>query len=164
VLLAGGIADAADVRQALEQGATGAVLGTRFLLSEESTAHPEYKRRLLRAEETVLTELFGLGWPAPHRVIPNAATERWLSHDRRGPALARATHHLMAPAARRLPMSFSARLANAQRARIPLFGPAAPLRSSPVTLIDAVPLYAGETVARISDVRPASELVRDLTG
>ena len=30
-------------------------------------------------------------------------------------------------------------------------------------LVDAGPLYAGQTVARISDVRPAGELVRDLT-
>ena len=37
----------------------------------ESHAHPEYKRRCLQARETVLTQLFGLGWPdAPHRVIP----------------------------------------------------------------------------------------------
>jgi len=76
LLLAGGIAERADVRQALEAGATAAVAGTRFLLSDESRAHPEYRRRLLDADETILTELFGLGWPAPHRVVPNAATER----------------------------------------------------------------------------------------
>ena len=76
LLLAGGIAERADVRRALEAGASAAVAGTRFLLSDESRAHPEYKQRLLDAEQTLLTELFGLGWPAPHRVVPNAATER----------------------------------------------------------------------------------------
>jgi nitronate monooxygenase len=74
LLLAGGIAERADVVRALEVGAAAAVAGTRFLLSTESRAHPEYKRRLLDAEETILTDLFGLGWPAPHRVVPNAAT------------------------------------------------------------------------------------------
>src|SRR5690349_11359339 len=77
LLLAGGIADAADVGRALDAGAAAAVSGTRFLLSEESRAHPEYRRRLLGAQETILTELFGAGWPAaPHRVVANAATER----------------------------------------------------------------------------------------
>src|SRR5688500_3594811 len=67
VLLAGGVADAADVREALAAGAAGAVAGTRFLLSDESGAHPAYQRRLLEARETLLTELFGGGWPAaPH--------------------------------------------------------------------------------------------------
>jgi nitronate monooxygenase len=79
LLLAGGVATAADVRVALAAGATAAVAGTRFLLSEESRAHPAYKRRLVKAEETLLTDLFGAGWPAPHRVAPNAATERWLA-------------------------------------------------------------------------------------
>ena len=56
VLLAGGIADRADARQSLEAGATAAVSGTRFLLSEESRAHPEYQRRLLAADRTLVTE------------------------------------------------------------------------------------------------------------
>lgn len=73
LLLAGGIAEPADVRAALEAGATAAVAGTRFLLSEESRAHALYKERLLAADETLLTDLFGAAWPAPHRVVPNAA-------------------------------------------------------------------------------------------
>ena len=82
VLAAGGIVDRAGVGEALDAGAVAAVLGTRFLLSEESRAHPDYKQRCLEAEGTVLTELFGLGWAdAPHRVIPNAATRRWLGDE-----------------------------------------------------------------------------------
>jgi NAD(P)H-dependent flavin oxidoreductase YrpB (nitropropane dioxygenase family) len=81
LLLAGGVAERADVERALEAGASAAVAGTRFLLSEESRAHSEYRRRLLNAEQTILTELFGAGWPAPHRVIANAATEHWLGSD-----------------------------------------------------------------------------------
>src|SRR4051794_2660022 len=78
ILLAGGIAVAADVRAALAAGARAAVCGTRFVLAEESRAHPEYRRRLVAGRETLLTEIFGLGWPAaPHRVLPNRATERW---------------------------------------------------------------------------------------
>ena len=61
---AGGVADAADVGHRLEGGAEAVVSGTRFLLSEESSGHPAYKARLLGAESTILTELFGAGWPA----------------------------------------------------------------------------------------------------
>lgn len=64
--------------RALPAGAAGVVAGTRFVVSEESGAHPECKRRLCAARESVLAELFGVGWPAaPHRVVPNGAVERW---------------------------------------------------------------------------------------
>lgn len=162
VLSAGGIADAGDVRTALDAGATGVVSGTRFLLSEESAAHPGYKRRLLESDRTVLTGLFGFGWPAPHRVVANAATERWLRRDPRGPALVRAAQQLSAPIGPRLPLSVGDRLARAARIEIPLYGPSAPLVSWPEHLLDTAPLYAGESVARISDIRPAAELVRAL--
>jgi NAD(P)H-dependent flavin oxidoreductase YrpB (nitropropane dioxygenase family) len=164
VLLAGGVADAGDVRHALETGAAGVVSGTRFLLSEESAAHPGYKRRLLASDRTVLTGLFGFGWPAPHRVVPNAATERWLRRDPRGPAFVRAMQQLSGGIGPRLPMSVGDRLARAARVQIPLYGPAAPLAGWPEHLLDTAPLYAGESVARITDIRPAAELVRALAG
>jgi nitronate monooxygenase len=163
LLLAGGIADGGDVREALEAGAAGAVAGTRFLLSEESRAHPEYRRRLVQAETTILTELFGMAWPAPHRVVPNAATDRWLGRDGRVPALNRLLSRLSAPGARYAPSSIQARMARAQRPGSRMLSPQAALDDGPETLVDAGPLYAGETVARIGDVRPAAELVRSLT-
>jgi hypothetical protein len=43
-----------------------------------------------------------------------------------------------------------------------LLSPAGPTDDAPETLIDAGALYAGETVVRIQEVRPAAELVRDL--
>ncbi len=164
VLLAGGIANAGDLRAALEAGAAGVVSGTRFLLSEESAAHPEYKRRLLGADRTLLTELFGFGWPAPHRVIANAATERWLRRDPRGPALLRAVQQLSAPIGPRLPLSVGNRMARAARVEVPVYGPSAPLASWPEHQLDTAPLYAGESVARINDIRPAAELVSMLAG
>ncbi len=163
LLLAGGVAERADVQRALDAGAEAAVAGTRFLLSHESRAHSDYRRRLLAAEETVLTELFGAGWPAPHRVVPNAATEHWLGDDPRGPALNRALNRVTAPGARFMPASLQLRLASAQRPGGRLLTPAGPTDDGPGTLVDAGPLYAGESVARIDDVRPAAELVAALT-
>ncbi|HEX6780859.1 MAG TPA: nitronate monooxygenase [Solirubrobacterales bacterium] len=180
LLLAGGIAAPGDVRAALEAGAVAAVAGTRFLLSEESRAHALYRKRLLAAEETFLTDLFGAGWPAPHRVVPNAATDHWLGGVRplfpvrptkderrrlfRAPSANRALNHLLAPGARYTPPSLQERMIRAQRPGSRLLTPAGPTDDGPATLIDAGPLYAGETVARIDSVRPAAELVRELGG
>jgi nitronate monooxygenase len=184
VLLAGGIAERADVSAALGAGATAAVAGTRFLLSEESRAHAAYKERLLAAEETILTDLFGAGWPAPHRVAPNAATdhflgrrsplprdESWEDERRaekraevsRGPRLNRLLNHLLAPGARYAPAGLQLRMIRAQRPGSRLLSPAGPTDDGPATLVDAGALYAGETVARIGEIRPARRLVQDLT-
>jgi NAD(P)H-dependent flavin oxidoreductase YrpB (nitropropane dioxygenase family) len=164
LILAGGVTEAVDVQRALDGGAAAAVAGTRFLLSEESRAHPQYKRRLLEATETIVTELFGVGWPgAPHRVIRNAATDRWLRRDSRGPAAVRLLNQLSAPLASRLPMQAVARLTAGQRSGFPVFGPTSPLEGSPERLVDAAPLYAGTCVATIRDLRPAAQLVRELT-
>jgi NAD(P)H-dependent flavin oxidoreductase YrpB (nitropropane dioxygenase family) len=161
-LAAGGIADAQDVRRALEAGAAAAVLGTRFVLSDEANAAPAYKHRLMEARETVLTHLFGMGWPAPHRVIWNEATERWLDPDGRMPRWLGAIQSASAPLVARLPMGAQARMAGSQDAGRPFFGPFAPTADGPRNLLDAGALYAGESVARIHDIRPAAEIVRGL--
>jgi nitronate monooxygenase len=162
LLLAGGIAELGDMRRAIEAGAGAVVAGTRFLLSEESRAHPGYVERLLAAEETFLTELFGAGWPAPHRVVANAATEHWLGEDPRGPALNRWLNRLLAPGTRYAPAALQTRMIRAQRPWSRLLSPAGPTDDGPETLLEAGALYAGETVGRIADVRPAAELVRML--
>src|SRR4051812_39031280 len=79
LLAAGGIADPASALAALAAGASAVVMGTRFVASDECDAHPRYKARLLAAEgrDTVLTELFDVGWPAPHRVLRNSTYELW---------------------------------------------------------------------------------------
>jgi NAD(P)H-dependent flavin oxidoreductase YrpB (nitropropane dioxygenase family) len=162
VFSAGGIATADDVRARLTAGADAVVAGTRFVLSPECRAHPEYKRRLVEARETVLTELFGAGWPAPHRVVPNEATRRWLGEDPRGPAWLRTANRLTAPVLGRMPPALQARMSSAQRPGSPLLGPAAATAGRGENLLKAGPLYAGESVARIDDIRPAGELVRAL--
>src|SRR3954470_6993882 len=75
LVAAGGIADPASARAALVAGTAAVAMGTRFVASEECDAHPRYKAGLLEAEgrDTVLTELFDVGWPAPHRVLRNYA-------------------------------------------------------------------------------------------
>ena len=149
---------------ALGAGAVAAVVGTRFLCSDESRAHSQYKRRCLEADTTVLTELFGLGWPdAPHRVIPNAATERWLGDDPRGPGWIRAANRLTVPAVRRLPHAVQARALRGQRPSLPFLSPRPPTDDGPDSLLDSGPLYAGANVSRIAEIRPAAQLLAALT-
>ncbi|SDF22616.1 NAD(P)H-dependent flavin oxidoreductase [Limimaricola pyoseonensis] len=51
-LLGGGVGHGAQLVAALAGGAAGVVVGTRFLVAEEITAHPDYKRALAGAKET----------------------------------------------------------------------------------------------------------------
>ena len=163
VLLAGGIADREDVRVALNAGATAVVAGTRFLLTDECSAHPAYKQRVLGASRTFETQLFGLGWPMRHRVVPNAATDRWCRRDPLGPRAVRLLQSASKPLAR-LPMSVTAGITSTGHVGFPLFGPAALLRGMPDRLIDTAPLYAGESALRIGSVIPAADAVTLLSG
>lgn len=164
VILAGGIATSADVRAALEAGAAAAVSGTAFLATEESGAHPGYKQRLIESDETILTELFGMGWPnAPHRVLPNEATRRWLTDDSRGPAGVRAFHTLLSPVTRLTPSALQARMTRRASSGPLDLTPAAPVEGMPSATLETHPLYAGETVTRIAGIRPASTVLDALT-
>jgi NAD(P)H-dependent flavin oxidoreductase YrpB (nitropropane dioxygenase family) len=142
VVAAGGIATARDLAAVLACGASGARLGTRFVASRESDAHPRYVSALLaaRAEDTVLTEAFGVGWPnAPHRVLRSAIeAANALAAD---PAATLRVHGRELPA--------------------PRFFVANPNRDT-TGHIEAMALYAGESVANIDTVRSVTEIVTDL--
>jgi hypothetical protein len=43
-----------------------------------------------------------------------------------------------------------------------MFGPAAATIAGPSNLVEAGPLYAGQCVARIGEIRAAGQLVREL--
>ena len=62
VLAAGGIADARSFAAALAAGASGARLGTRFLATTESGAHPRYKHAVVAADfaSTEITDQFAV--------------------------------------------------------------------------------------------------------
>lgn len=163
VLAAGGVVDADDVRRLLAAGAVAVVAGTRFLLTEECPVHPEYQRRVVGAERTLRTELFGLGWPLAHRVVPNAATDRWCGRHEAGPNFVRAVNRLGAPVGRVVPLARLADIAARQRPGLPVFSPALPLAGMPADSVDRCALYAGESCRRITDIVPAAEAVVRLT-
>ena len=159
VFVAGGIATRADTDRALAAGAAGVVAGTRFLLTHEARAHPAYQARVLAADDTIETTLFGLGWPARHRVVANAATRRWLRSDgsvRRLPAL---VNSMSGPIGRIVTDGIAARLPRAQRAWLPLLSPAPPVAGMPDDTVEHTALYAGETAVRIDSLVSAAEAV-----
>lgn len=165
VLGAGGIVDHGDVRTMLDAGAAAAVAGTRFLLTPEARAHAGYKDRVCAATRTVETELFGFGWPrARHRVVPNAATDRWEEGAGGAAAAVEILNRATGPIARRLPMELAARLVSTQRPWLPVFSPQPALPGMPERLLNASPLYAGESARRIDRLVPAADVVARLTG
>ena len=162
LLLAGGIATKEDVDQALGMGAEAAVAGTRFLLSQESRAHPQYQDRLLAADRTILTDLFGFGWPARHRVVPNEATERHLGTAGEVPRLNHLLNRMSAVGGRYVPELAQRRITTRQRPAGRLLSPQTATDDRPASLVQAGPLYAGVTVARTDSLMPASEIVAAL--
>ncbi len=72
LLAAGGIATGQRLAEAVLAGADGAWIGTRFVASLESHAHPGFKERLVKADlhATVVQTVFGPEWPEqPQRVL-----------------------------------------------------------------------------------------------
>jgi len=51
VIAAGGIADGRGILAALSLGAEGVQIGTRFAVTEESSAHPNYKKKVIEAKD-----------------------------------------------------------------------------------------------------------------
>ena len=164
VLLAGGIATADDTRTALAAGAAGVVAGTRFLLTHESDAHPLYQQRVLAANATLETTLFGFGWPVRHRVVANAATQRWCRDDGSVRALPAFLNRASAPISHIANDTFIGWLPRLQRAWLPALAATPPLRGMPVTVVDSTPLYAGESALRMSSVMSAKAAVELLGG
>ena len=80
VLAAGGIANGAHIRRVLLAGASGVLIGTRFIATKEAAVHDDWKSALTRAQaaDTVLTLCYQDGWPnAPHRVLRNKTFTMW---------------------------------------------------------------------------------------
>ncbi len=162
VFVAGGIATAADTRAALDAGAAGVIAGTRFLLTHEANANRGYQRRVLKADRTIETNLFGLSWPLRHRVVPNAATRRWCGPDGRAKALPAALNAASRPLSV-LGYFDAGALMRLQSPALPVFTPLAPVAGMPDSRLDSAALYAGETALRIDELTSAEQAVRDLT-
>ena len=70
VLAAGGIGDGRGVAAAFMLGAQGVQVGTRFLVAEECGVHPNYKKKVLKAND-IATMVTGKRLGHPVRQIKN---------------------------------------------------------------------------------------------
>lgn len=142
VVAAGGIGDARGMAAALAAGAAAVRVGTRFVAAAESAAHPGYVDALIaaKAEDTLLTETFSDMWPgAPHRVLQSSVeAANALGEDNAG-----WTDH------------------GAGRMPVPRFSPEPPSITT-TGRIDAMALYAGQSVGSVTTREPAAEVVRSM--
>ncbi len=83
VIAAGGFGDGRGLAAALMLGADGVQMGTRFICSQECTAHPDYKETILRANERS-TMVTGLTVGHPVRCIRNPMTRRFEKMEQKG--------------------------------------------------------------------------------
>lgn len=86
VIAAGGIGDARGLVAALALGAEAALLGTRFIATKESPAHPDYKAALIKyteAETLVVQRKVG----RTARVLRTPTTERMVELEEKGATL-----------------------------------------------------------------------------
>jgi len=142
VLAAGGVGTGSGLAAALAAGAAGVRLGTRFLTSTESVAHPEYIDALLQAnaDDTVLTTAFSDGWPdAPHRVLGSCIT-----------AAERHDEHTVGTV-----------VVGGQSMPVAKFNVMPPNESASGN-ISAMCQYAGQSVETVHQREPAADIVRDI--
>ncbi len=155
VLASGGIGDGAGLALALQLGAQGVSLGTRFVASDEAWVHPEFKRRVVEstAEDTVYTaDLYDVGWPnAPHRTLRNRTFDEWEAAGR-PPSGARPAEG----------ESIGTRLLATGEARDWLRYATGMLTPGFEGDSEYAPLWAGESCSVVNDIKPAGEIVRDL--
>lgn len=81
VIAAGGIGDGRGVAAALMLGAEAVQLGTRFLVSQESIAHPHFKEKVLKAKD-IDTVITGLLTGHPVRGLRNKLTKTFEKAER----------------------------------------------------------------------------------
>ena len=151
VIAAGGIGDARGVAAVLALGAQAAWLGTRFLLAEEMPIHEDYRRRLIAAAETDpqwYPNLYDVGWPdSPHRALRNSTATAWEAAgrppDSQRPGAGDVIGHF------------------ASGEEIVRYEPAPPMAGTTGD-IEALSMWAGQSVALARRPQPAADIVAEL--
>jgi NAD(P)H-dependent flavin oxidoreductase YrpB (nitropropane dioxygenase family) len=151
VIAAGGIGDARGVAAVFALGAQAAWLGTRFLLAQEMPIHEHYRQRLIDASETDAqwyANLYEVGWPdAPHRALRNTTSEAWEAAGRPPPGSRPGEGDVVAHFA--------------TGESIVRYEPAPPMAGTTGD-IEALSLWAGQSVALANQRQPAADIVAEL--
>jgi nitronate monooxygenase len=149
VIASGGIGNGQGIRKALLAGAWGAALGTRFLATIESNAHPAFTQAVIaaHARDTPLTICFQDGWPATHRALRNRTFVMW---DAAG-----------CPSPGNRPGEGDVVATGPDGSKILRYSGQSPGRELQGTPAECA-LYAGLSVEFVKDLPPAGELVERL--
>ncbi|KAJ4716866.1 2-nitropropane dioxygenase-like protein [Melia azedarach] len=149
IIAAGAIVDARGYVAALALGAQGVCLGTRFVASEESYAHPVYKRKLVEMDKTAYTDIFGRArWPdAPVRVLQTPTYSDWKT-------LPPHENELNQPV-------IGHSIIHGTEREIHLLAGTVP-NATTTGDIESMAMYAGEGVGLIKEILPAGEVVKQL--
>jgi NAD(P)H-dependent flavin oxidoreductase YrpB (nitropropane dioxygenase family) len=154
VLAAGGIGDGTGLARALDLGAQGVSLGTRFVASDEAWFHPVHKQRVVEstAGDTVYSELYDAWWPgAPHRTLRNRTFEEWEAAGRPPPGQRPGEGTAIG----------TRRLLSGDVQEWPRYA----VGAVPPTFegdLQRVPLLVGESCSFINAIKPAAQIVQDL--
>lgn len=142
VLAAGGIGDSAAFAGVLAAGAAGARVGTRFVATDESGAHPYYKQAVVEAaaNATEITDAFAV---CPLcATVPRARVLRsciYALHDASGDIVGETT-------------------LGDQRISLPK-GHGLPPGTTATGNINAMAMYAGESVSGIHAIEPVTQVI-----
>jgi nitronate monooxygenase len=151
VLAAGGVADGRGLAAALALGADGVLIGTCLVASEESSAHPAYKQRIVgaTAADSVLTDVFEIGWPGlPERALRNATIDAWEAEP----------EPRQRPSDRPVEVIARRPLADGEL-EIPRWWVDTP-HAGDLGAVDDMALYAGPAAGLVREILPAGEIVR----
>ena len=150
VVAAGGIGDGRGLAAVLALGASAGWLGTRFVMSSEVLAHPRYRELLSAANETatVHSTLFDIDWPnAPHRTLRNSTFDSWDVAGR--------------PPSGHRPGEGETVATRGDGSAVLRYSSTS-LRADVSGDVEAVSLWAGQSVGLVDRVLPAGEIVRQL--
>lgn len=150
LVAAGGLGNPNAVRKALECGADGVGMGTRFLASLEADVHPLFQQRILRsqASDTVYSTLFDGGWPnAPHRVLRTEFVAQWEKDGYPKKGHRREEDTIIG----------YRETGNPVRAYEDSFA-----TSGTVGAIEKFPFYAGQSVGQIESIQTAAEIIESI--
>ncbi len=86
VIAAGGIADGRGAAAAFMLGAKGIQIGTRFVVTEESQVHENYKEAILKAKD-IDSKVTGRSTGHPVRGLRNQMTKEYLKREAEGASL-----------------------------------------------------------------------------
>jgi len=151
VIAAGGIGDGRGLAAALALGAQAAWMGTRFVVADESLAHPAYKDRVVASRETDTAWTVGVfdrGFPdAPVRTLDNSTIRAWRAAGSPEPGGRPGETDVVAHGPDGRPLT-----------RYDFAPPVVGMSGD----LEAMANYAGQSVGVVRTRQPAAEIVREV--